>query len=133
MVRQIATDPRAASVLQPDFAKLDELAQLARGWDSYGAEPIAPDALVLAEALLIAVAAGGESRADGAIRPYVIVPVADGGVQIEWRGPGGLIEVEIGPDETIGYWLFRDGQAAVERDGAALAEARRAVIDVLRG
>lgn len=54
-------------------------------------------------------------------------------MQIEWRGPGGVIEVEIGPDEAIGYLLLRDGHAAIERDGVALEEVQRAVIELLRG
>jgi hypothetical protein len=46
--------------------------------------------------------------------PFTAAPLADGGVQVEWRGPGGTVEVEISPEGAFGYLLLRGAGAAEE-------------------
>jgi hypothetical protein len=38
-----------------------------------------------------------------------VAPVADGGVQLEWDGPGGHLEVEIDHHALLSYLLVQDG------------------------
>ena len=99
-------DPTAANSLQPAFQRLDELARLQPDWDSYGGDPPTPAAVDRARDLLSAVAGSfGEAVGDRAL-PYVIVPLAVSGVQVEWRRPTLEIEVEIGPEGQVGYLLI---------------------------
>ncbi len=43
--------------------------------------------------------------------PWTVAPLANGGVQLEWKGPEGALEVEISPDGRLGY-LLEVGQGA---------------------
>ena len=137
-VKKELEDPRAAQVeasttrpgassaaLQRAFERLGELTRLGPNWDSYGAEPISPQAIALARQFLTAVAERFAAWAGDRVHPYVIVPLANGGVQLEWRGPGGDLEVEIGPAGDFAYLLIT-GQGAArtfeERDAVPEAE-----------
>jgi len=63
--------------------RLAELGKLEADWDSYGALRLAPRALAAAEAIIDQVVARtGEQGA-----PRDIMPIADGGVALEWRSP----------------------------------------------
>lgn len=70
-------------------ARLTELQALPRGWHPYNcdSEPIA--AAVVDDARDLAETVG---------LPENVVPLDDGGLQLEWSGPGGLLEVETHPD-----------------------------------
>ena len=106
-VEASTTRPGASSAaLQRAFERLEELTRLGPNWDSYGAEPISPQAIALARQFLTAVAERFAAWAGDRVHPYVIVPLANGGVQLEWRGPGGDLEVEIGPDGHFAYRLI---------------------------
>ncbi len=54
------------------------LATLQQGWDSYGAGPLSPAALAVADA-------------------FWVVPTADGGVQLEMHAGGMEIEISVNP------------------------------------
>jgi len=100
------TSPQVS--LAPIFERLKELAQLKVDWDSYGAEPVSSVALVAAFELLDAV----KERLCRKVReplPQFIAPLADGGLQLEWSGQQGDIEVEIDPSGDLGYVLI-EGQ-----------------------
>ncbi len=100
------TSPQVS--LAPIFERLKELAQLKADWDSYGAEPVSSVALVAAFELLDAV----KERLCRKVReplPQFIAPLADGGLQLEWSGQQGDIEVEIDPNGDLGYVLI-EGQ-----------------------
>ena len=58
--------------------------------------------------MLASVAEQCADLTDERILPWATAPLADGGVQFEWRGPGGAIEVEIAPDGRLGYLVERD-------------------------
>lgn len=100
------TSPQVS--LAPIFERLKEFAQLKVDWDSYGAEPVSSVALVAAFELLDAV----KERLCRKVReplPQFIAPLADGGLQLEWSGQQGEIEVEIDPSGDLGYVLI-EGQ-----------------------
>jgi hypothetical protein len=70
--------------------RLAQLEQLRPGWDSYGGRPLNRRHSVQALNFL------GQVMADGTSIPDV-VPLADGGVQLEWRRPG--LEVDFVSDD----------------------------------
>ncbi len=95
-------------------SKLDELARLEADWDSYGARPMSAIAINQANRMLLDVARRylelGYPRI-ARVKPWFIAPLADGGIQIEWRSDGGAMEVEIGGDGHFAYLIERkDGQ-----------------------
>lgn len=103
-------------------ARLDALAKLVPGWDTYGAQPIAPCAISVARELLRAVAAHPRTAH---AEPYFVAPLPYGGVQLEWRKGGHAIEVEVAPDGSFAYLLmdgagccrtFTDAEAVTTRD-----------------
>ena len=131
-MKESTTVPYAS--LQLAFERLEELAGLGPNWDSYGAAPISADAIAGAQRLLAAVAMEADNPAGDGVRPYVVVPVANGGVQIEWRGPDAGIEVAIGPDGDLGYLLVTGEEPArtfEERDGVAEDDLVQVVVAML--
>jgi hypothetical protein len=68
-----------------DKITLDELRELKNDWDGYGAVPPTEDAIALAELIVNA-----EPR---------VVPLSNGGVQIEWPVAGA--EISITPEGTL--------------------------------
>ena len=97
------TTHRADEAVLPDelASRLDHLGKLERNWDSYGAEPVSPKAISVAKRVLCRSIAALQQRGAKNVHPFAIAPVSDGGVQIEWRGPAGSVEVEIGPSGTL--------------------------------
>lgn len=102
---------RVVDTLEPAFALLDEFATLEAGWDSYSAELISPVAIRVARGLLM-LSAGfltASETSDVAVRP---VPIADGGVQLEWFRDGHELEVEIQADGTLSYLVAESDNVA---------------------
>lgn len=114
--------------LRPARDTLDELARLPHDWDSYGAVPPTAAAISSAHGLLAGVAEQCADATDERILPWATAPLADGGVQFEWRGPGGAIEVEIAPDGRFGYLVERD-ESTVKR---SVPNERVRLSDVVR-
>jgi hypothetical protein len=79
-------------VLDRTGQRLALIEELGENWDSYGAR--APDAGAAATTRALVARACG----DAGDAPYAVAPLVDGRVQVEWRGPGGAVEVEIGSD-----------------------------------
>src|SRR5262245_7709026 len=97
---------RGPALLHASLQRLDELSKLERDWDSYGALPLTPTALALAEVTMrkavdIFGVAFGER-----VAPYTLMPITDGGVSIEWRGPHATLELDIGPSGALSYLLI---------------------------
>jgi hypothetical protein len=114
-------------------SRLNELARLEPDWDSYGAKPISGVAISLANRLLLDVARRslelGHEPATR-MRPWYIAPLADGGLQIEWRSDAGAIEVEIAGDGRFGYLVERnDGQ--FDDSGPLTDDDWNALIDIV--
>jgi len=113
--------------LAPIFERLKELAQLKADWDSYGAEPVSSVALVATFELLDAV----KERLSRKVReslPQFIAPLADGGLQLEWKGQRGDIEVKIDPIGNFSYVLL-EGQ---ETNRKFQEKARASLEEVLK-
>src|SRR5687768_1919567 len=81
-------EANAARLPDATRERLAELSRLEPDWDSYGALRIAPTALKSAGSIIGKVIARAGDRGV----PRDIMPIADGGVALEWRGPG----VELG-------------------------------------
>ena len=111
----------ADRVLAEAEDRLAELATLKSNWDSYGGSAPSELALRVARCFVEDIVGKWAPVMGETVRPYVIVPLADGGVQIEWKTGGREIEVEIGPDGSFGYlWIARgsSGQRFDEADNA---------------
>ena len=97
---------RGPAVLHRSLLRLDKLSKLERDWDSYGALPLTPTALARADATMRkAVALFGVTLGER-VAPYTLMPIPDGGVSIEWRGPGATLELDIGPSGALSYLLI---------------------------
>ena len=96
-------------LLQPALDQLRHFANLPSDWDSYGAAPITDAAIRRAREVLGLVQAdftGKLARVLGdSLRPFAVAPTASGGVQLEWRGPSGCLEVEISPAGEYGFLI----------------------------
>ena len=97
---------RGPAVLQPAFERLDELAKLERDWDSYGALPLTSTALALADGMMRKSVKQLGSPLGERVAPYTLMPIADGGVSIEWRGSRATLELDIGPSGALSYLLI---------------------------
>jgi hypothetical protein len=91
--------------LEPAFERLVYLAGLGPDWDSYGGAPPTVTAIARAGHLVVTVARRFRTSSRAAIKPFAIMPIADGGVQLEWRGADEDLELDIGPAGAIGYLL----------------------------
>jgi hypothetical protein len=121
--------------LERTFERLVYLARLEPDWDSYGGAPPTTIAIARAGHLVITVAQRFHVSSGGHVAPFAAMPVADGGVQLEWRGVAEDIELDIGPDGAIGYLLIDRRQAErrfEEGDGLSWSEALDLVGRVLR-
>lgn len=110
--------------------RIDECAALGPDGDSYGGEPLSPVARAEASRWVEIVADLCGARVGAAARPASVAPLADGGVQIEWRGPGDVLALEVGPAGELGSLCLAaaaGGQRAEEADDAAWSDVLRAL------
>jgi hypothetical protein len=82
--------------------KLDELRDLPEDWDSYGADTISPNAIAKAKSVVTSVMKAFGGFIDNVVQLTDVIPIADGGVQLEWVGPHAELEIEISPSGEIG-------------------------------
>ena len=82
--------------------KLDELQILPEDWDSYGADPISQNAIATAKSIIISVMKSFSIAIGDVVQLTDVIPIADGGVQLEWVGPHAELEIEISPNGNIG-------------------------------
>lgn len=110
-----------AGILQPAFDRLAELARLEVDWDSYGALPPSPEALDAARSFLITVVEQFGDAAAERVVPYSLMPIVDGGIQLEWRGATGAVELNIGPTRAMSFLLIeRHGEQETFSEGSNL-------------
>jgi hypothetical protein len=93
----------AQRAMRDSLNVLREMAHLAKNWDSYGGLPPTRIAIGTARALLDNVYSALAEASGDRIQPEIIVPLADGGVQIEWSTHTASVEVQVGPSGTLGY------------------------------
>jgi hypothetical protein len=116
--------------VQPVLDRLEQLARLGPNWDSYGGAPPTAQAVHAAHRLVLAVAEELTAVAGESARPYAVAPLADGCVQLTWRGPRDEVEVEIGPRDNLAYLLVK-GQGSVETVEEAEDVSLSEVIDLV--
>jgi len=75
--------------------RLADLARLEEDWDSYGAAPIAPEAIKIASHLMRRV------LMHRPYPPYFVGPIPYGGVEIEWRNCDKRVEIDVRPDGSL--------------------------------
>lgn len=88
--------------------RLQEFADLPEDWDSYGASPISRTAVDRSRSLMLDIADRVWRSNQLSATPSFLAPVADGGVQLEWDGRGGHLEVEIGPHALLSYLFVQE-------------------------
>lgn len=89
-------------------AALFGVLKLERGWDSYDAERITNAAGMQALRILT-------NGIDEASATPAIIPVADGGIQVEWHHKSRDVEICIGPQgETRWFVTKKDGEVVLD-------------------
>lgn len=86
MTDSFASSKPVSPVSDTAGERLKELLRLPDGWDGYGAPPIRPEIAALATVLLT---------------PPSIVPMSDGGIQLEWHIYSIDFEMSIYADGTV--------------------------------
>jgi hypothetical protein len=98
--------------LEPALAEFERIMNLPRDWDAYGSDPIALETIV--RALLVLTEYMGPDTA-----PPWIVPLSDGGIQLEWRRDGSTLEVEVPAGDgapATAYWMDEESGESWEGD-----------------
>ncbi|MBI2940711.1 MAG: hypothetical protein HYY04_09775 [Chloroflexi bacterium] len=133
--KETSTGPRdPTTFVRPELEQLEGFANLEPDWDSYGAAPISGKAISTARRLMTVVAEQFGDLLGERVRPYAVAPVADGGVYVEWRGPGGQLQVQVGPDGNLTYLLVKSVRCRrvfEERSQASSTEVLSAAAGVL--
>jgi hypothetical protein len=102
--RRDAPEPVKAALpawLLPTICALEDLLHLPGNWDGYGAVRIKEQ--IAENALLVLV----EIMEDDAPVPSV-VPLSDGGIQVEWHRRGRNLEIEFPADEAPAFYYYED-------------------------
>jgi hypothetical protein len=113
--------PNVYTVVAPDASpwyraaldRISDLTALAIGWNGYDAQEVKADTAMQAVTFLAKVAYPG-------IAPPAIVPISDGGVQVEWHRGGLDIEIAFSDEEPGVFVEDREDGTSQE---LALAEA----------
>jgi hypothetical protein len=128
---RLAQLTRGQHLLRSAQETLDEIAQLQDDWDSYGAHRPTAASISAAHLLLGSLWDELGHAVDDQAVPWAVAPLADGGVQCEWRGPGGAIEVEFGPSGTLNYLIERE-EATVTKSDPSLGAGAEDVLHRIR-
>ena len=114
--RQIAVtfppnySPAKLDLINFAVGKLNQLLRLERGWDALGATQVSETSALAAIRWLDLLAE------DDSLSPQIF-PLPNGGVQVEWLAGGESLEIEIGPQNTVGILgLDPAGNVLVEGD-----------------
>ena len=104
-------DPDASAApdwWEPLGQRLEELLDLDANWNSYGAPPIDPEAILFAVDLLL-------DTMPGNVPTPATVPTSRGGVQLEWHSHGLELEVAILPTTQFSVY-FEDLKSGEVRE-----------------
>ncbi len=96
--------------MEPVLARLAELQALETDWDTYGALPLTSTALSRADVMMRTVLNLYGGTFGDRVAPYSVMPIVDGGVAIEWRGPNADLNLDIGPSGALSYLLIVRGE-----------------------
>ena len=105
----MSVSQRGPAVLRPTLKRLAQLEALEADWDTYGALPLTSTALARADVMVRKVVDLYRVALGERVAPYTVMPIADGGVSIEWRGPSANLELDIGPSGELSYLLITQG------------------------
>lgn len=105
----LTDEPEAPAWLMPTVQCLLDLLQLPRNWDGYGAVEIREQ--IAQKALMVLV----EVMDNDAPAPSV-VPLSDGGIQVEWHRHGHNLEIEFPAREAPSFYYY-EGGGQVESEG----------------
>jgi hypothetical protein len=104
--------------LEPTFERLEELANLEPDWDGYEGQPPSRQAVALAGCLVAGAWDRFGAQYDERVQPYEIMPIADGGLQLEWRGSAERLHLNVGPDGRISFLhVVGHGEQRTYREG----------------
>jgi hypothetical protein len=99
----LTSDILPESWVQRALDQLGEFAKLGQNWDSYGADPPSPLAIIIASELLRIVDKKFGKLAYEQSQPQLVAPCPDGGIQIEWGTQLVEIAVHADPSGSLGY------------------------------
>jgi hypothetical protein len=112
----ISSQRVSVSVAEPVTARarrrLEIISKLKRNWDSYGANPTSREALKRTDALLRRLEEHphiGTLSSEAA--PFAVAPTPAGGIQLEWRLRGAVLELEIDANGRAGLLWDRPTEA----------------------
>ena len=97
----LTCEPEVPAWQRPTVESLQDLLQLPRNWDGYGASQIQEQ--IAQKALMVLV----EVMENNAPAPSV-VPLSDGGIQVEWHRQGRNLEIEFPAGEAPGFYYYED-------------------------
>jgi hypothetical protein len=123
------TDTGDIAGLRASFERLDALSKLEPDWDSYGGLPPTARAIGLVSRVIV------ESAATAGETPTDVMPLPAGGLQLIWEHEPDELQIDVGPDGTLGYLLIERGRATPqmhEADDISLADARAMVAKLAR-
>jgi hypothetical protein len=100
---QPVAEPVRIPDMKPIYDRLVELARLDEDWDGNNGVP--PSGLAVAEASrLIGLVLQSLSQSVGRkAAPYSLMPIADGGLVIEWRVDSMSVHIDVSGDGHVGY------------------------------
>jgi hypothetical protein len=104
-----ALKPVFPAWLQPTIQSFRDLLQMPPNWDGYAASQM--DEQIVRQALLL-LAEVMENDAP----PPSVVPLSDGGVQVEWHRHGRNLEIEFPADEPPAFCYYEDN-SEIECEG----------------
>lgn len=116
--------PSIPNWVRPTVEGVGRIMQLPPNWDSYGAQPV--QSVLVGKALEILPRVMLEDSP-----PPSIVPLTDGGLQMEWHLKGRDLEIVVAADESPTYY-YRDPEASPEEGSVSTAfERLRSIIQEL--
>jgi hypothetical protein len=128
---EMAVSQQGPVVLLPTLKRLAQLEALEPDWDTYGALPMTGTALAFADATVRKVVDLYGAALGERVAPYTVMPIADGGVSIEWRGPSANLELDIGPSGVLSYLLIEQRDGGQQFEEASDLSDRQA-LDLVR-
>jgi hypothetical protein len=87
--------------------QIESLRDLPIGWDTYDAERITDQAICVAKHVTSEIISRVGRYMGSKAKPFDVAPLADGGLDVEWRGMDARVEIDFGPDGEIGFLLKR--------------------------
>jgi len=101
------------------LAEIERIINLPIDWDGYGSEPIAAETAVKALVLLTDLLGLTD-----AATPWV-VPLSDGGIQLEWKRNGFVLELQVPSSDTEDPTAFAAEESSGESWEGRIAEIPR--------